>query len=642
MDLEAQSSVAQFQPGEIIDRRYVVVELIGAGGMSAVYRVRDQVLDRDVALKVLSKGSNADEVDALRFRNEAQLTAALEHPNIVKVLAVGVADSASVFIVMELLQGQTLDQYLQEKGRLSRDEIADIFLPIISALVYAHGQHIIHRDLKPGNIMLCKADDGQIVPKILDFGIAKILEKENQSVQQYATMAMLGSPLYMSPEQINGTPTDERSDIYSLSCLMYQALTSRPPFVGETPLETMYEHLRSSVPTINEISSSMNISKELIEALIAGLAKEPSRRPPTMLAFQQQVQQALLSQNRVKGKSSRSFITVAGSLALLILAGLGGALAFRNSQQTGHKVDLGTVKVVRKKVEFSPRSGEAYLARGNELYNGGERDASIPYYKQAIKLLDPRTSASQLYTAHLDLGHCYTDHNKFDEGLKEFQKAISYAGGPATSRRLTVVGDIARCYLAKGDTKSFIKVFSEATAAAEKELAGEPSSDLAGSYALECVFLSDMGMYKEALRLGLKAQDQYSRLMQGLTFESAIDNCWEVADCYHHLGRDKDAHAELDKCRNELMPLADLEEQDGSTAARFQLRPRNLANAFLTFGAKAEAFGYLDEAEKCYKLCLKHCQSGLYMKDSRDLRVRANQGLANIAQERKQKIKPQF
>lgn len=218
--------------------RYYIKELLGRGGMAAVYRAADTVLQRDVALKILYPQYGDDESLVQRFQREAVTAAALEHPGIVPVYDVGEQDGMA-YIAMKLLSGQTLQDRLQAAHSIDLDELLSVLRPVAAALDYAHAKGIVHRDIKPGNIFLSETPDGLRV-MLTDFGIAKQLDTPGLTT----TGAMIGTPDYMAPEQISGRPVDARTDIYALGMLAYRALAGRRAFEGSTQ-DVLLGHLYS-------------------------------------------------------------------------------------------------------------------------------------------------------------------------------------------------------------------------------------------------------------------------------------------------------------------------------------------------------------------------------------------------------------
>ena len=223
--------------GRILDNRYEILERIGTGGMALVYKARCHRLNRLVAIKILKEDLASDEEFRRRFHTESQAVAMLSHPNIVAVYDVSRSD-ATEYIVMELIDGITLKQYINRKGLLNWKEALHFATQITKALSHAHSRGIIHRDIKPHNIMILK--DGSV--KVADFGIARLLTMQNTLTQE-----ALGSVHYISPEQAKGGHMDARSDIYSVGVVMYEMLTSRLPFVGDSAVSVAIQHI-SAIP----------------------------------------------------------------------------------------------------------------------------------------------------------------------------------------------------------------------------------------------------------------------------------------------------------------------------------------------------------------------------------------------------------
>ena len=223
--------------GRMLDNRYEILELIGMGGMALVYKARCHRLNRYVAIKILKEDLANDDDFRRRFHTESQAVGMLSHPNIVAVYDVSRSDNTE-YIVMELIEGITLKQYINRKGLLSWKETLHFTTQVIKALSHAHSRGIIHRDIKPHNIMILK--DGSV--KVADFGIARLL-----TMQDTLTQEALGSVHYISPEQAKGGNVDARSDIYSMGVVMYEMLTSRLPFVGESAVSVAIQHI-SAIP----------------------------------------------------------------------------------------------------------------------------------------------------------------------------------------------------------------------------------------------------------------------------------------------------------------------------------------------------------------------------------------------------------
>lgn len=255
--------------GMLIGDRYEILDKIGTGGMSDVYKAKDHKLNRFVAVKVLKQEFSENTNFVSKFRVEAQAAAGLMHPNIVNVYDVG-EEEGTYYIVMELVEGITLKNYIEKKARLSIKEAISIAIQVSMGIEAAHNNHIIHRDIKPQNIIISK--DGKV--KVTDFGIAKA------ATSNTITSNVMGSVHYTSPEQARGGFSDEKSDIYSLGCTMFEMLTGHVPFDGETTVAIAIKHIQEEMPSPREYVPEIPVSVEKI--ILKCCQKSPDRRYQSM------------------------------------------------------------------------------------------------------------------------------------------------------------------------------------------------------------------------------------------------------------------------------------------------------------------------------------------------------------------------
>lgn len=268
--------------GMMIGDRYEILERIGTGGMSDVYKAKDYKLNRFVAVKVLKQEFSENANFVSKFRVEAQAAAGLMHPNIVNVYDVG-EESGIYYIVMELVEGITLKKYIERKARLSVKEAVSIAIQVSMGLEAAHNNHIIHRDIKPQNIIISK--EGKV--KVTDFGIAKA------ATSNTITSNVMGSVHYTSPEQARGGYSDEKSDIYSLGITMFEMLTGRVPFNGETTVAIAIKHIQEEMPSPRDYVSEIPISVEQIVCKCC--QKSPDRRYQSMPELIIDLKQSLIN-----------------------------------------------------------------------------------------------------------------------------------------------------------------------------------------------------------------------------------------------------------------------------------------------------------------------------------------------------------
>jgi hypothetical protein len=269
----------------VVDNKYRIEQLLGRGGMGAVYRARDVRLDRLVALKVVRAELLGDQEARQRFRREAQIVARLQHPGIVSVFDYGTFANGGAYLVMELVKGEDLRRVLLREGRLEADRALNILFAVCAAIETAHRDGVLHRDLKPENILL---PGGDVAAKVLDFGVAKVMRSEpigdlrtgDQASLVTAAGIIVGTPAYMAPEQLHGAPPDARSDVFSLGVIAFEMLTGNLPFGRGSLADIVLAHARGVVPSLGT-----GQGPALDSAVRAALDPDPDKRPPTVRAF---------------------------------------------------------------------------------------------------------------------------------------------------------------------------------------------------------------------------------------------------------------------------------------------------------------------------------------------------------------------
>jgi len=279
--LQADATVADIpiDPllGHIFDEKYRLDARLGGGGMGTVYRATHLLIDRPVAIKVLSQRFIGDETAQQRFRREARAAGRMQHPNAVNVTDFGATADGYLYIVMELLEGHTLRDVLLREAPLDLARTVSIMLQTSAAVAAAHDMGLIHRDLKPANIFIVQRPNTPAVVKVLDFGVAKFAVEE-QADEDYQTLtqvgALIGTPRYMSPEQCSGKGTvTPASDVYSLGIILYEMLSGAPPFNAETPLAIAFRHVTEPPPPL-----SASVPQRLRDIVERALTKEPTKR----------------------------------------------------------------------------------------------------------------------------------------------------------------------------------------------------------------------------------------------------------------------------------------------------------------------------------------------------------------------------
>ncbi|MBR1773100.1 MAG: Stk1 family PASTA domain-containing Ser/Thr kinase [Eubacterium sp.] len=356
------------KPGTILDDRYEIIDVVGTGGMSTVYRAKDERLKRFVAIKVLKSDYSSDQNFVSKFRAEAQSSAGLTHPNIVSVYDV-CEDDGRYFIVMELVEGITLKEYINLNGRLSMSQAIDFSIQIASGLEAAHEHHVIHRDIKPQNIIVSKS--GNI--KVTDFGIAKAATSTTMSTTG------IGSVHYISPEQARGGYSDERSDIYSLGITMYEMVTGRVPFEGDTNVAIALMHIQNEMIPPRQLYPDIFPSFEKI--ILKASQKKPERRYLTAAAL-------IADLNRVKDNPSIDIIVAPATVT--------GAPTQQFTNEDMEKIKNGSAnKAYDEEMEASGKAAESSEVRPDRsrieaLLNQEDEDFydERPARKGSLKKID--------------------------------------------------------------------------------------------------------------------------------------------------------------------------------------------------------------------------------------------------------------
>jgi serine/threonine protein kinase len=281
--------------------RYVVEHEIARGGMGIVYAAHHKISGQKLAIKVLKEQVASDATNVKRFKLEATAIAKLNHPNIIRLIDFGVTDAGAAFMVTEFLDGASLKEKIEKGDGLSPDDFYSIMLQTCDALIAAHASGTIHRDIKPSNILL-NADG---TARVSDFGIARVLDPEGKDHTLTGTGEIIGSPQYMSPEQGTGQKCDARSDIYSVGCMMYEALTGEPPFTGANVVEVILNQINGELVPINQKRPERHFSAALTQIVQRCLQKEPDDRYADVKTLRADLELARKGADQFKSKYRR-------------------------------------------------------------------------------------------------------------------------------------------------------------------------------------------------------------------------------------------------------------------------------------------------------------------------------------------------
>jgi serine/threonine-protein kinase len=280
--------------GTKLDGKYEILSVLGTGGMGVVYKGKQDLMDRIVAIKMLLAHHLNDTHSVKRFLHEGKATCKLKHPHIITVYDYGVSPQGQPYIVMDFLDGVPLSDQIRKEGQIGVDRSMSIFKQSALALEHAHSQGVIHRDLKPSNIVLIDFDGNKDYVKVVDFGVAKLIEDAGTELQRLTQMGeVCGSPVYMSPEQCQGMQLDPRSDIYSMGIVMYETLTNKLPLLGKTLVETMHKHIMEAPTPFSESRPDLYIPERVEQVIFKALSKNPDDRQQSMKELATEIDMAI-------------------------------------------------------------------------------------------------------------------------------------------------------------------------------------------------------------------------------------------------------------------------------------------------------------------------------------------------------------
>lgn len=594
-ELELQSVKEYSLIGKVLGEHYLILEEIGAGGMGHVYRARDQQLDREVAIKMMHPWLASRDSVIKRFQNEARLLTTLEHRSVLRTYGLGVEDGA-LYMVMDLVTGVSLDKWLKENGKIDLPTFKVIFADVLAGLAHAHSRGVLHRDIKPSNIVISKDADGRLHAMLLDFGLAKLLEApQRTAVELTQTGELVGSPSYMSPEQSVGTHIDARSDIYSLCCVMYEALSGAPPFAGDTALEVLYKHVHETAP---DLVTTQGVPIRLARVIRQGIEKDPDDRYDSVVELQADLEQAYSDPSRTqktaayhvsrkarkKLRQQRKLIVMAASL--LVALAIMGVLVITNSRKNEEAAAPSTLLQANRKSSAPHFDAPAFTMY--ERFMEGEKKGRVTATEweqlgDYAELQMAQRIAAQAYLQAAD--HFNQVDNNPEGAMRCAQKGWSMLRvgrvwedqqSTNAASRLVVITLREKNYAA---AESMLKEWHGQTEHLKNQF-GACQCEV-----LHARFLSDSHRPAEALQKAYSALAKYRKLKLALPARLAILE--ELANVAHHVPDAKLSAAVAD-------PMS-----DALDACEKSLGP--ISHARLTLGT---AYGDLNQLDKASKSLL--------------------------------------
>lgn len=391
--------------GSQFDGKFKILSLLGAGGMGVVYKAEQSDLGRLVAIKVLQFDKLDDEESSLRFSREAKTLSLLSHPNIGAFFSYGIWQNSFPYIVLEYIEGKSLNELLEAEDKLPWQRALNIAVQVCRALAHSHEMGVIHRDVKPGNIILLNPEKGQQADvqedmvKLVDFGLSKLIDKKEELQKLTQTGALVGTVQYMSPELCLGKKPDQRSDIYSLACVLYRSLTGFTPHDADNPIGLLHKHVNET-PILPSVKSGIKLPDGLEQVLMKALSRDPENRYQTMLEFESDLNLILgrRAQETLALKAETGAKPVRKVAVLLLLVVLLASFLF-----AGIYLNTSLWQQLMLEMQVSAAPSEKNLRAALEIYKrlAGQNLASDKLEKARSRLFDYARSVSPLAASGL-------------------------------------------------------------------------------------------------------------------------------------------------------------------------------------------------------------------------------------------------
>lgn len=505
--------------GSFFAERYQIISQLGKGGMSSVYKAKHTLMDRIVAIKILV----ASDVPSLkRFQLEAKLVSSLKHHNIVTVYDFGVSFKGQPYLVMDYLEGSNLMDEIRKETRLDLVRATWIFCQACDALNLAHKRDLIHRDLKPSNFMLVDEEQHDDVVKLVDFGIAKHLTVPvSEAAQLTQTGQVLGSPLYMSPEQCTGNRLDARSDIYSLGCVMYETLTGKPPLLGTDVFDTIQRHIHETPRSFASVDPELVSIPEQIEKIVLKcLQLDPADRYQTILELWTDLE---LFRNTLRPAKNATQTGIPAIPQAQVITSNAIRSVAPSSEKTAPKFSWSPViAAVSTAVAasvlfyfFYPRAATEHVDstapdwrvlndKGEQEFSQGHYPAARKLFKEACTLAEGFDSEDPRYAISLNnLGNVYFKEDFYPEAEKSIKKALAIREDIFGKNGLPVadsMNDLAMVYFAENKTAQAEPLLNKALSI-RKASTGVESAEYADSLKAMAAIYNKTGRVDQAMKL---------------------------------------------------------------------------------------------------------------------------------------------
>lgn len=437
MSTESKEKIDDQLIGSTIDDRFVVESLISKGGLSALYRGRDKTDDKPVTIRILLNQRGDDEQSIGRFKNAVKVMGNLRQENIVPLISSGLMESRAPYLVLPYIEGTSVREKVEREGPLSIEQALPIIRDVAAALEHAHEHGVIHRNLKPSNILLTQID-GRQRAVLTGFGIAKRAKGE-RSKSMVHTTKVVGSPLYMSPEQFVNSSLDARSDIYSLGCVIHQMLSGTPPFDAPSLVQLMSAHHHRYRDRISASKPELKVPEGIDDVLDAATLKMPANRYGSVkemlsdleagkcsldLRAAKASEPAMLQGQGVSSQEKIKRIALVTAGGLLVLALVVFVISFQSMEANRESAERNAKVPVAITAENADQPRYVRLRNLGDLLETGQYEAAIALLQKELK--DPKNdvrSTARIYDA---IGHVYMLSDKYDEAVDQYRQASLY------------------------------------------------------------------------------------------------------------------------------------------------------------------------------------------------------------------------
>lgn len=591
---EATQSALLRDVEQILPSEFQLLSYVGEGGHGIVFKAFHKLLHTNVALKLIKNdGSAGTEKQLERMQNEARTLAKLNHANIVKVLQFTQCKDGTPLLICEFVEGRTLASFIQKSKQLNKDQLMMVFTQLLDALRYSHEHEMIHRDIKPNNIMIVTDNESKAVSvKLLDFGIARDFEQSVQTpLGLTRTIQITGSAPYMSPEQCAGNRVDARSDLYSVGCVLFECLSGRPPFTGETPVHTRYMqiHEAAKMPSVNT-DADLRSKAELYKLALKALAKSPDERIQSADSFKEEFIRACSAARfeTSTGRSSQKMAFLNGALigaTSIALIALLGVISW-NPTHKQQNPEQGAI-LAKPVSKSTNKRGLSVLHDLVEVFKSSERmntytPGSIEYQRRSLEAWDlinnaipkiPKNDNSLLFAGWWLRFEIAQHLHQTDEMRKSAETALKYCvsqDGKETVEAAQCYAALAKCSLktyVQGDSAALLRAQDYASRAVELRQELERGkyvslplhdslgvSDQSGGIwdpLGSLVAIEELrGNTQKALQYALKAADSKSKQEAA---PAMTDDICTIGELYWKLNKKKEAFAVIEKQNQALL-----------------------------------------------------------------------------------------